>query len=589
MYLLKLYSDPPGLFESVTFKNGVNFIYGKKDVDNPRLSLNSIGKSTFLDLLDFCLLSSYQKNHSPRLFAANDIIDDYNIILEFRISGKIYKIKRNVNSPKEVFFGINNEFRKHDIEKLREFLAKKIFQRDDYPGKFNADWYRSLMNFYLKIQKFKKEQFSDPIKYMRDVTENEINIYQLYLLGLDNTFAYSNLQARTDLKRIAPAANEVERLIKEKFNIKKINDTNSNIAQLKYDIKKLENAIETFELKDEYEDAENKANKLTQEIKNKWLQNFSDKKKLESYEDSFKTTERISITRIENLYEELSQELASFVKKTLDEAIAFRKKLSASRKDFLKDEIKIINENIKTRDEEIQKLEQDRAKLFNFLSTQDAIKDLTEAFSIVSEKRNQLADLEGNTRILNELLKEKGEIERTLKSIENDIRMYVFELRNEVATLYEQFMQVYNAIYFENQDKASFNIVFNKRKDRKLDINISMPDMYGRGKNQGRTLVYDLFVLINSFRFPNNFPKFLVHDGIFDNMDKTHFIAAYEFIQEVATTHEMQYITTLNEEGTLSDKFGNADKVTPAKIESEAVLVLTPTSKLFGRDFQSSE
>lgn len=30
MYLLRLYSETIGLFDSVEFKNGVNFIYGKK-------------------------------------------------------------------------------------------------------------------------------------------------------------------------------------------------------------------------------------------------------------------------------------------------------------------------------------------------------------------------------------------------------------------------------------------------------------------------------------------------------------------------------------------------------------------------------
>ncbi|MBK7698381.1 MAG: DUF2326 domain-containing protein [Saprospiraceae bacterium] len=95
----------------------------------------------------------------------------------------------------------------------------------------------------------------------------------------------------------------------------------------------------------------------------------------------------------------------------------------------------------------------------------------------------------------------------------------------------------------------------NSKKQKLIDINISFPDMFGKGKNQGRTLVYDIAVLIHNLK-QENFPKFLIHDGIFDGMDKSQFIGACEFIMEMSKTNKIQYITTVNEEGTLSEKFG---------------------------------
>ena len=47
----------------------------------------------------------------------------------------------------------------------------------------------------------------------------------------------------------------------------------------------------------------------------------------------------------------------------------------------------------------------------------------------------------------------------------------------------------------------------------------------------------------------------------------------------------IQYITTLNEEGTLSNKFGDKDLVNQEFIEEHSVLTLSPTDKLFGIDF----
>lgn len=586
MYLLRLYSEPIGSFDSVEFKNGVNFIYGKKEKLTPKNSINSIGKSTFLDLLDFCLLSSYQKAHNARLFAANSILSGYDIVLEFEVDEIRYIIKRNVDENRRIKFGHPNNLQEYDIDSLKRILGELVFYRKDYIGKFFPTWYRSLISFYLKVQKFKREQFNDPIKYVKDMSEVEINVYQLYLLGLDNTLAYENFKTKTDLKKILPAIKQIESLLKEKYDLQSLNETNQNINKLRYEIKKLESAIASFRLSTEYEDVEKEANILTQTIKDNWYQNFVDKKRIEAYKESYSATENISITRIKNIYEELSVEFALQVKKTLEEAVLFRKKLSHNRKSFLEEEIKLLTELIEKRDEEINLLEIKRAQLFSFLSAKEAIKDLTEAFGIISEKKSQLSDLESNTKILNELILEKNQIEAKQKTIDNQIFEYVTNLGVKIENLYEIFTDVYNSIYVNLQNMSGFSIDYNKRKDKLIDIAITMPDMYGKGKNAGRTLVYDLFLLLNSFKFSHNFPRFLVHDGIFDGVDKAHFIATYEFIEKIANSGtKIQYITTINEEGTLSEKFGNSDKVTPDRIEEEAILVLTSKTKLFNKDF----
>lgn len=437
MYLLRLYSEPIGLFDSVEFKNGVNFIYGKKEKLTPKNSINSIGKSTFLDLLDFCLLSSYQKAHNARLFAANSILSGYDIVLEFEVDEIRYIIKRNVDENRRIKFGHPNNLQEYDIDSLKRILGELVFYRKDYIGKFFPTWYRSLISFYLKVQKFKREQFNDPIKYVKDMSEVEINVYQLYLLGLDNTLAYENFKTKTDLKKILPAIKQIESLLKEKYDLQSLNETNQNINKLRYEIKKLESAIASFRLSTEYEDVEKEANILTQTIKDNWYQNFVDKKRIEAYKESYSATENISITRIKNIYEELSVEFALQVKKTLEEAVLFRKKLSHNRKSFLEEEIKLLTELIEKRDEEINLLEIKRAQLFSFLSAKEAIKDLTEAFGIISEKKSQLSDLESNTKILNELILEKNQIEAKQKTIDNQIFEYVTNLGVKIENLYE--------------------------------------------------------------------------------------------------------------------------------------------------------
>src|SRR6185369_67588 len=148
-----VYSEPEGLFPTVTFKDGINFIFGKKDDTNdPKNSLNGIGKSTFLDLIDFCLLASFNGNSNSRLFSAKEILEGHKIVLEFEISGKNYTIKRSVNKASEIEFGDFGNLSIYAVEEVKEILFGLIFDRD-YPGKLLNTWLRKLLPFFLKIQR----------------------------------------------------------------------------------------------------------------------------------------------------------------------------------------------------------------------------------------------------------------------------------------------------------------------------------------------------------------------------------------------------------------------------------------------------
>ncbi|MCT3672559.1 DUF2326 domain-containing protein [Elizabethkingia meningoseptica] len=588
MILQRIYSEPGGLFEIVEFNEGLNFIYGEKEINSPKSSLNSIGKSTFLDLIDFCLLSSFQKNHNPRLFSAFDILTGYDIVLEFKVLKTNYIIKRSVDEPNLITFGIQNEkLESYKIDELKKHLFHIIFRRKDYSGVQNSNWYRSLMAFYIKIQKFKKQGFIDPIKYISELTDVELNNYHFYLLGFDNSIPHKLHKYRTDEKGLHTSLVEIKKYISERYSLEDIKETQKEINRLKVDIIKLENAISVFKLGEHYEDAEEKANKLTESIKSHIYENFLDKEKIKSYEESYKIDDKLNLRRVSTMYGEISENLSHNIKKTLKDALDFRKELSKSRKQFIENEILKLKSHVQLREESINSLEIERAKLFMFLSTKEAIKDLTEAFFIVSEKKNKLSELESNTKILFDLTKELNDIQNEINKLNNEYLDLLVKIDDKIITFFEIFSEVYDAIYIDNQETSQFSITPNNKKKGLIELSISMPDMFGKGKNQGRTLVYDLAITILNIKETLNFPRFLIHDGIFDGVDKAHFISVCELIEDYNQKNiPIQYITTINEEGTLSaDKFGTEELVDPHYIEEKTILKLSPNNKLFKRDF----
>ncbi len=198
--------------------------------------------------------------------------------------------------------------------------------------------------------------------------------------------------------------------------------------------------------------------------------------------------------------------------------------------------------------------------------------------------------MQNKVEIFRELKKEQNQIEQEIKKLEGEIIDFEIEIdskKREIASLIEE---IYNAIYPEYKNTLSiFDINAVPQKDSKIEISLlDTTIMFGKGKNQGRTLIYDLAILFNAIINKVKSPRFLAHDGIFDGVDKAHFVHLYKYLQnklielEANTNNYFQYLITYNQEGTLTEEFGNTDIISNEKIEEEAILVLTPNRKLLG-------
>lgn len=591
MILKRLYLTPNSPFGVITFKPGINFIFGKKEVTegNEKQSLNAIGKSTFLDLIDFAFLSSFTKRNNKRLFAAytKGLLKEKTVILEFQVDSKSYVIKRSFDEHQKASLSElkNSKEFFENIDDVKASLCDLIFKRSDYPGYYSNKWLRKLMPFYIKIKKTKKDTFADPIGYIRESTTVELNQYHFFLLNINNSISNRNFQIQTDLKRLTPTIKEVGNFINSSYNVNDISDAQKKINALQAEIEKLEQSINLFRLSYKYKIDEKKANKLTEDIKQLWFENNSDQKKIDNYRDSLKLDISVRTANIKKLYEEFNQLMADNIKRTLDEAIEFRKSLVESRKDFIDEEIKTLEETIKQRNETISQKEEERAKIFRLLAAQEAITDLTEAYSDLDRKRGEAADLQGKIQLYLDLSEEKSQIKQEESKIEGEIYGFKKSIQKQEYEFAAKLISIYNELYPEINEPSAFSIDLKPETNSKIEFSVlTNNEMLSEGKGRGRIIVYDLSVLFYSLEKNYKAPQFLNHDGVFDGMDKSHFIQLYKYLNEqLMEGKEFQYIVTLNEEGTLSDKFGEAELVTPEKIADEAILILTPNKKLLGK------
>lgn len=590
MFLSKLYCEPEGLFDPITFKSGINFIYGKKDSkSDPKDSLNGIGKSLVLDLIDFCLMSSSNKGASLRMDKAKKIMNGHKIILEFKIEGKQFIIKRDVNNPnKDIEFGDSGATSLYTERELKLVLCNLIFENESYQGKYSDTWLRKLLPFFIKKEQPKKADFVDPILYLYKASKTEVNIYHLFFLGINNQLAYNNFIIQEELKKKNPLVRGVKEYVEETYGLKDFSEATNKLDGINKEISQIEENIKSFKLASQYSDIEDSANNLTKKIKDLWYLNYSDKKNLEAYETSLTISDNINPKGIERMYSELDSLLSGEIRKTLNDAISFRKNIAESRKNFLSVEIEKIKIEIETRKKEIASFEEERSKLFNFLSTKKAIEDLSDAFLLLSEKKRQINELQGKLKLYSDIVNEKAEIKIEEANLIRDIVHFIDQIQQkEVSNFRSVFAEIYESAYVGSKKDSVFTLTYNENTDSKIEINVSFPSDLSKGKNRGRALVYDLSVLFYAIKNNLKLPRFLIHDGIFDGMYKGHFVYLYEYLEKMSIEHDFQYIVTLNEDGELKDKkrFGNVEKVTSEKISDQAIVNLTPTNKLFKQTF----
>lgn len=592
MFLKKLYSEPAGLFRSgkesdpytIVFKEGFNFIFGKKDniKEETKQPLNGIGKSTLVDLIDFCLLADFNSKNK-RLYKEAARLEGHKIVLEFDSQGKSYVIKRDAADKKNVFLGPLGDEREVSIKEAKNELFQIFFNNPDYEGVIDERWYRSLLSFFLKIHKKKKGEFVDPINFLTDNNRiSEINQYQFFLLGIDTRLICLNNELQKNARNRNTAISQVKRIVEQNYGIT-IKNVDSQISKLRNEVKKSKKLIEAFKLAQQHEDVEARMNSLTAKIKFLSEQNFWKEKRIESYKESISIKDLLSDSKIANikkLYNEVNDKLASIIDKSIQDAVAFRIQLAESREGFLREEIRTLENEVKANNEEKVILDDERRKMFLSLQSKEAFASLTQAYYYLGELERELSDLEAKVKTYRDLENEKQLFKKEDAEISLAIQGFLDSIQTKIDDFEKVFSEVYNRLYPESVS-SGFSITPNYKSD-KVSILVTFDKEESKGWNKGRTLVYDIAIMQYGIEHGINFPRFLIHDGIFDGMDKSQFVELYHYIQYLQSIGiRFQYIVTMIEEGTLNEQFGDADELTPERIAEEAIAVFTPSKKFW--------
>ena len=580
-------------FHSVHFHKGLNIIVGKKktfDADGKR-SCNSLGKSTLLQIIDFCLGSDVNlKSAKPRagvLPAAS--LPGWEFTLEFDLFGSVVKATRSTLAPdlvdvvgddsawpfKADLERENGLIHQFQVENWRMLLNAGLFgfpsaSDSNEQRPFPSPSFRELFRYFCRVT------FDKPLKPFDGIGKAEIDKCVSCLLGLNWDFlpAYGELDARAKTARDVKKGVEIKR---KEWNTT-ITTLRKECRELAEKIDEKKELLDGFKVDPYYEERETEANRLSAERRMVRSRIVSNRMSLDAARAAL-SNESAGEDSLVRLYKDVAVAFPPDVLRTLEEVKAFQRSVTENRREFLTAEIKRLETEIKADAKRSDDLDKKRSELLKHLSECGALKefsdlqnDLEKLVADLTTKENCVKDYETSKDELEAVADEKRELVSKAKD--------AFETNKPAIDNAEgAFDHGLKEIYgFGGSLGVSFN-------DEKKPIGFVFdPDTYGsggKGVDKATTLAFDLALLFQQ-RYLNRKLDFLIHDSeLFVSIEERPRALALKMAGKSLADHDCQYITCLN-----------YDMIPPDdddfKIADHCVLELGDAStadKLLGIDF----
>ncbi len=547
MKISKIYSNKN--FKNIEFNDKFNAIVASKQ-SNEKKDTHGLGKSTLIRVIDFLLISSYNKNTDKLL--GNDLFIGQEFYGEFKLNnGKHLLIKRAINSATKVFFKLNDsklDGFKLDIDWDEELTFKKARAKLNEYLVFNTlqNWdYRKSITYFLRSQQdfldvFKLNKFKGKHKDWKPFVFDLLGFNgKLILEKLEIEEEISNLKEKTKTLRLEAQIDTSEKdRLEGLLEIKK-----SELSEIKKQIDKFNFFKEDI--------LTNK--QLVEEIDIK-LQAFNTDRYRISYEINkiesslSEINDDIDKKEINSLFKEVNLYYPEQLKKKYEDLINFQKSLTTERKGYLTETLSLLKLDYNKLNKSIKEIESQKSDLLSLLTEKDS-------YFKFKEYQKKTIGIEVEIERIKDKLKA---IDSTL-ILENDIKDKREIINDKIAELkkslterkHSNINKVFNSIIKEILDTNALislklnnqgNVEFNADYQNKTDL-LKTSESQGTTYKKLLCVAFDLSLLVNYS--DKSFYKFVYHDGVLEGLDDRIKIRYINLIKEFCEEYDLQYIVTL--------------------------------------------
>ena len=449
MYIKKLkITNKEGVIRDIDFHNGLNLIVDNTPSDNQTETGNSVGKTTVLRLVDFCLgkdPKSIYTDPSDSKSIDNDVkhfLIDSKVVVELTLtrnwSKDDYVICRDFAANKKAIRKINGiQYKAEDFESaLAELLLGVTVSKPTF---------RQIISHNIRYSEL---ALTNVLKTVNAYTkDSEYEALYLFMFG----FQIDDTDKRQELLDKIKAENAFKKRL-EKSNSKSAYRTLLGLVEAK--IEELEEKKSTLEVNPEFETLISELNDIkcqinslnidiaTLKIKESTI--IETKKEIESQHSNI-DTEQLAI-----LYKE-AKALIPQLQRTFEDLKEYHNKMVASRSRFISATLPVLRRQIDEKQKKLSSLltkEEDLSKLVTKSDTYECLEtliaEMNNEYQKKGEYENQIKQVESVERAI-------SEAEDRIKQIDENLFSEAFQ--NSVQTAIDNFNILFSKISKELYDE----------------------------------------------------------------------------------------------------------------------------------------
>lgn len=529
-------------FKTINFHDGLNIIVADKtEKSTDKDTRNGLGKSTLLNIIHFCL------GRDPKEALANSKTDDYTFYLDMDIQNKRYVISRSPGNKTQIF--VKGDTSDWPIQpKIDPDTQKPFYKKDQWNmllgnlmfglslnnEKFNPT-FRSLISYVAR----KKGGFDNPFSHTTQQLEWDRQANNAYLLELNWKHAEELEFLKQRLKNLRLLKKELQ---SEDYSFMFGNegDLESEKVRLNVQLTKIKNELDDFKVNQQYEEIEQEANSLTNQIQDHNNENFQNDYYIQRYSISLQNEKISDINQIKQIYEESNFHFSENIIKKLEDVNNFHKKIIENRKNFLEVEIKNLKYKIEITSQLIEEKDNKRSKLLKILNAEGALSEFSELQGRYTRLLNTSQDIDNRLSKIQKIKNIETDIkikQQTLYQI-GSIAFKELHLKRDKAI---EIFGNYSSILYDEFGKLSIGL-----SETGFKFNINIKRSSSQGIENMQIFCYDL-TIATLLSKKNTYPGFLFHDSIiFDGVDERQIASALDLSQKISNQNNFQYICSLN-------------------------------------------
>lgn len=545
---------------SILFQKGINLIIDETPSEEKTASGNSVGKTTVLRLIDYCLDGSGENIYvDPEFKTTNHKIEDFlkenNIIITLNLiedindeySRKI-EIRRNFLKYKEKIQTINGE--SYTNLNFSQELKRLIFKTESSHPTFKQ----------LKSKNIRDEK-NKLVNTLRVLAPNVVTdaVYEalhLFWFGIDVDLSKDKLVRDKNLEE------KIQTRLRKDNNLPQIKQS---LVIINKRIDKLNEAKDKFDVNDDYEADLNQLNIIIENINmlSSELSRLELRRELinESKSNLEKDFANIDSSQIAYMYKK-AKALVPEIQKTFVDTLNFYNGMIEKKLIFITEELPSLNTEIHSKKKELKNLLKEEKNLKEKLKKSGAIEDLQSIIEELNNFYEKKGNLEEQKRIWEKSTKSLNHIKERLTAINDDI--------SAKDDLIQKKIQEFNVFFSDISSRldGEYSLLSADNPDGVYKFTIgNIEGNPGTGGKKSQMASFDLAYI----KFADEFDIPCLHFILQDQIENVHSNQITNLLNEIVDEVNCQYVLPV-----LRDKLPK-----DIDIESFEILSLSETEKLF--------